>query len=186
MGSYFLGSRSVAIGPGGSPVPMRVSLALSRSFMMCCKKSSHGSPSHLLSISHRDPCPTCRSTRNIHSHGTKEEPQVSRRGGLERSGVACHPDAIDKEVEYKDSWSDIAFIALCRLAYGNIAGWQSSRSWTMGDETFKGMVEVSRALMRTRSAQEQRDAVISGFPEIPDWFRKLFPYSKWGAEVNAW
>lgn len=47
------------------------------------------------------------------------------------------------------------------------------------------MVEVSRALMRGRSAAEQRDAVIAGFPEVPPWFRKLFPYSKWGAEVNA-
>jgi len=27
--------------------------------------------------------------------------------------------------------------------------------------------------------------VISGFPAVPPWFRKLFPYSKWGAEVNA-
>jgi len=29
-------------------------------------------------------------------------------------------------------------------------------------------------------------AVIAGFPRVPPWFRKLFPYSKWGAEVNAW
>lgn len=27
--------------------------------------------------------------------------------------------------------------------------------------------------------------VISRFPEIPQWFRNLFPYSKWGAEINA-
>lgn len=33
------------------------------------------------------------------------------------------------EVEYIDSWGDIAFIGLCRIAYGNIAGWQSSRRW---------------------------------------------------------
>lgn len=104
----------------------------------------------------------------------------------ENSNISKRSSDGTKEVVYSDSWSDIAFIALCRIAYGNISGWQSSRSWTNGDETFKGMVEVSRALMRNRSGREQRNAVISGFPEIPDWFRKLFPYSKWGAEVNAW
>lgn len=72
----------------------------------------------------------------------------------------------------QDSWSDIAFIGLCRTAYGNIAGWQSSRSWTDGPETFRGMVEVSRALMRGRTAAQQRDAVIAGFPEVPAWFRQ--------------
>ncbi len=28
------------------------------------------------------------------------------------------------------------------------AGWQSSKDWKDGDETYKGMVEVSRALMQ--------------------------------------
>lgn len=36
-----------------------------------------------------------------------------------------------------------------------------------------------------KSAQEQQDAIIKGFPNVPDWFRSLFPYSKWGAELNA-
>lgn len=40
------------------------------------------------------------------------------------------------------------------------------RSWTDGPETFRGMVEVSRALMRGRDASQQRDAVIKGFPEV--------------------
>jgi hypothetical protein len=110
-------------------------------------------------------------------------------------------------VQYNDSWTDIAFIALCRIAYGNIAGWQSSRrwvagprhapsvasrcsptqrapdqpsavcraalcSWTDGPETFKGMVEVSRRLMKGRTAQQQRDAVIQGFPQVPAWFHR--------------
>ncbi|KAK9840182.1 hypothetical protein WJX74_004918 [Apatococcus lobatus] len=48
------------------------------------------------------------------------------------------------------------------------------------------MVEVSKAMMKSRNATQQRDAVISGFPAIPAWFRRLFPYSKWGAEANAW
>jgi hypothetical protein len=36
-------------------------------------------------------------------------------------------------------------------AYGNIAGWQSPRAWREGSETYAGMVEVSRALMKARS-----------------------------------
>lgn len=27
--------------------------------------------------------------------------------------------------------------------------------------------------------------MIRGFPKVPRWFRKVFPYSKWGAELNA-
>lgn len=32
-----------------------------------------------------------------------------------------------EEVEYKDSPTDLLFIALCRVAYGRLAGWQSPR-----------------------------------------------------------
>lgn len=82
----------------------------------------------------------------------------------------------------QDSLTDVAFIGLCRIAYGNIAGWQSSRSWTDGGETFKGMVEVSRALMRGRTAAQQRDAVIAGFPQVPAWFRRC---AGWGRLAAA-
>jgi len=91
-----------------------------------------------------------------------------------------------EDVSYEDGPTDIAFIALCRKAYGNLAGWQSEKSWTDGAETYAGMVEVSRMLMKGKSAEEQQTAVIAGFPQVPGWFRKLFPYSKWGAELNAW
>lgn len=74
---------------------------------------------------------------------------------------------------------------MCRKAYGNLAGWQSPRAWDTGPETFAGMVEVSRALMRGKTAAQQRDAVIKGFPRIPSWFRVLFPFTLWGAELNA-
>jgi Beta-carotene isomerase D27-like, C-terminal len=88
-------------------------------------------------------------------------------------------------VTYKDSPTDIAFMNMCRVAYGNISGWQSPRAWDNGVETFQGMIEVSRSLMKGRTASQQRDAVIKGFPSVPSWFRKVFPYSKWGAEINA-
>lgn len=90
-----------------------------------------------------------------------------------------------EEVLYQDSWTDILFIALCRIAYGNISGFQSKKGWIDGHETFQGMVEVSHSLMQGRSSREQHEAVIKGFPEVADWFRALFPYSKWGAELNA-
>ena len=87
---------------------------------------------------------------------------------------------------YPDTLTDRAFIALCRLSYGKLAGWQSPRAWWDGPESYKGMVEVSRALMRGRpTAAAQRGAVIAGFPPVPPWFRRAFPYSQWGAELNA-
>ena len=126
--------------------------------------------------------------------------------------------ASTEEVVYTTSATDVAFIGLCRKAYGAIANYQSDRDWKDGDNTYAGMVEVSRAMMQVcrailhaeqhllrvhtaltqrhaapefcnpeqdRTAEEQRAAVISGFPKVPPWFRRLFPYSRWGAELNA-
>ncbi|GJP30986.1 hypothetical protein CLOM_g7568 [Closterium sp. NIES-68] len=84
--------------------------------------------------------------------------------------------------EYRDSFSDLLFMHLCRQAFGRVAEWQSPRPWAEG---YLGMVEVSRALMRGRSAEAQRSAVLQGFPRVPGWFRRLFPFSHWGAEANA-
>ncbi|KAG0578478.1 hypothetical protein M758_4G023100 [Ceratodon purpureus] len=84
--------------------------------------------------------------------------------------------------KYKDSFTDLVFINGCREAFGKVAGWQSPRSW---EEGYEGMVEVSHALARNRNAAEQQAAVLKGFPKVPNWFRKLFPYSDWGAELNA-
>lgn len=89
--------------------------------------------------------------------------------------------------EYKDTLTDVAFIALCRLSYGRLAGgYQSPEGWLDGASTYRGMVDVSRALMKKLPrASEQSAAVIKGFPKVAPWFRKLFPYSSWGAEANA-
>lgn len=59
---------------------------------------------------------------------------------------------------------------------------QSPRSY---EEGYLGMVEVSHALMCNKTAAQQAESVIQGFPKVPAWFRKLFPYSDWGAEFNA-
>ena len=63
---------------------------------------------------------------------------------------AVPPPAEDQQerVEYNDSWTDLQFINMCRKAYGNLAGWQSPREWQNGEETYQGMIEVSRALMK--------------------------------------
>ena len=42
-------------------------------------------------------------------------------------------------------------LARCRKSYGRIAGFQSSRDWRDGNETYAGMVEVSRALMKVNT-----------------------------------
>ena len=51
-------------------------------------------------------------------------------------------------VEYTDSATDLAFIGMCRRAYGDLAGWQSDAGWDSGPETYRGMIAVSRALMQ--------------------------------------
>ena len=103
------------------------------------------------------------------------QPLAAGGGGDEPAAppaAAASPASSSSAVVYQDSLTDLGMIALCRVAYGNIAGWQSSRSWTDGADTFAGMVEVSRRLIRGRTAAQQRDAVIAGFPEVPAWFRR--------------
>lgn len=195
----------------------------------------------------------------------------SKRARVQRAAVPQPKPSDQETVEYVDTWSDVQFINMCRRAYGGLAGWQSPRSWKDGSETYEGMLEVSRALMKVKlcvqvhlsglsflahqttiratadlphrmsftphavssmclnrqtyigshdlsyrmsrpvqtqvmlhqtgpghnaaakqqlalqgkTAAQQRDAVIKGFPKVPAWFRKVFPYSKWGAELNA-
>ncbi|KAH7428978.1 hypothetical protein KP509_09G025400 [Ceratopteris richardii] len=96
--------------------------------------------------------------------------------------ISSARDPFADKKQYKDSPLDLLFINGCRQAYGRLAGWQSPRSY---EEGYLGMVEVSHALMRGKTAAQQAEAVIQGFPKVPHWFRKLFPYSDWGAEFNA-
>jgi len=55
---------------------------------------------------------------------------------------------------------------------------------------YDGFVELSREIVRGRSAAEQRDAVASVLASLlppggPARFRALFPLSRWSAEANA-
>jgi hypothetical protein len=59
------------------------------------------------------------------------------------------PGVQDAErIPWQDSSTDVAFIGMCRKAYGKLAGWQSDADWKDGAESYRGMIEVSRALMR--------------------------------------
>jgi hypothetical protein len=88
---------------------------------------------------------------------------------------------------YPSDGLTLAFIAACRRAYGRLAGWQSPRRFDDAAESYAGMVEVSRALLRSRRGDPAaaRDAVIAGLPRVPAWFRRLFPATRWGAALNA-
>lgn len=96
---------------------------------------------------------------------------------------ASKPNPFAEKKVYKDSITDLLFIAMLREAYAKIAGWNSKRTFWDG---YNGMVEVSSALMRGRTPAQQLELVLQGFPEVPPWFRKIFAYTKWGAELNAW
>ena len=87
---------------------------------------------------------------------------MSPRGG--GGDDASSPSASTPTV-CRDSRSDLFFIAMCRQAYGRLAGWQSPKNYE--EESYEGMVEVSRALMRGRTSAQQSHAVIQGFPTIP-------------------
>ena len=54
-----------------------------------------------------------------------------------------------------------------------------------GNEILTVVGSQTLVCIQGRSAMEQRQAVIQGFPRVPQWFRKVFPYSRWGAELNA-
>jgi len=47
------------------------------------------------------------------------------------------------------------------------------------------LIKAGATSKQGRSASEQQEAVISGFPEAPQWFRDVFPYSKWEAGINV-
>lgn len=121
----------------------------------------------------------------------------------ERYNIPPPPNVQNAErIPWQDSSTDVAFIGMCRKAYGKLAGWQSDADWKDGEKSYRGMIEVSRALMRVRrsvcnahrhpgniqiatsdcnmpylkatgprdmqgkTAEQQRDAVIAGFPQV--------------------
>ena len=95
----------------------------------------------------QSPAASSRCTRSI-----ADTKRVTSRVHHQRFFQRCQATAAHQgeAVQYNTSATDAAFIGLCRKAYGNIAGWQSDRDWKDGDETYTGMVEVSRALMKVQ------------------------------------
>ncbi|KAH9565220.1 hypothetical protein CY35_04G066600 [Sphagnum magellanicum] len=142
-------------------------LAIAGGPLLCCNK-----PSSLFS-SQISRSSTRRCNKLMSPIETRSEKQNTTRNTR---------DSQTPKTEYKDSVFDLLFINGCRQAFGRVAGWQSPRSWNEG---YQGMVEVSHALAAGKSAAEQQTAVLKGFPRVPTWFRQLFPYSDWGAALNA-
>ena len=68
--------------------------------------------------------------RRMQSFRAAQDDQAAGAAGSSAGGAAAlAAAAAAAAVEYNDSWSDVAFIGLCRIAYGNIAGYQSPRRW---------------------------------------------------------
>ncbi|CAI5530716.1 unnamed protein product [Closterium sp. Naga37s-1] len=105
-----------------------------------------------------------------------------------RAGVAeagGEPAPMGQVTRYNDSPIDLALMGLFRRKMEQQIGEVATRKG--GYEAF---VEVSRRVMQGRSAAEQRAIVANVLmsllpPNAPATFRKLFPPSKWSAEINA-
>lgn len=127
----------------------------------------------------------CGGSRNAKT-GDQSDAASSIEQHTHAYNIPAPPGVTGAEViQYTDSRTDIAFINMCRRAYGSLAAWQSDAPWDNGPASYRGMIEVSRALMKGKTAAEQQEVVVAGFPQVPNWFRRLFPYTSWGAELNA-
>eukprot|EP00850_Spirogloea_muscicola_P002781 SM000011S18959 [mRNA] locus=s11:39745:41290:- [translate_table: standard] len=89
-----------------------------------------------------------------------------------------------QKTRYRDSVFDRAFMALFARKMERFTGKKSSL------HGYEGFVDVSKKVMVGRTAEQQRRAVgqvlVSMLPpNAPATFRKLFPPTKWSAEVNA-
>ena len=130
--------------------------------------------------------PVCRRRHYSRFPPSSVRSPCSKRGHVtcsaNDSGPAPGPAPNLSTYEYSDSPTDLLFIQMCRTAYARVAGWDSQLPYSDG---YRAMVQVSRALMAPRSPSEQRAAVLQGFPTVPAWFRRLFPYSPSGAALNA-
>lgn len=111
----------------------------------------------------------------------KERAMNVRSRIAEESGI---PAPMGQKTKYEDSWFDIAFMKLFQMKMEQITGKKSEL------EGFEGFVDTSKLVMSGRSPNEQRQAVAKVLssilpPNAPDTFRKLFPPTKWSAEINA-
>ena len=56
-----------------------------------------------------------------------KKPRLMSRPPLLHASKQQNVTADGEVIEYKDSWSDVQFINLCRRAYGSLANYQSPR-----------------------------------------------------------
>lgn len=106
-------------------------------------------------------------------------------------GVRCgiaepsgQPAPMGEKTKYNDNLFDNAFMWLFARKMQQFTGKSSQL------EGYEGFVDTSRKVMQGRSAEEQREAVGMVLksmlpPNAPATFRKLFPPTKFSAEINA-
>jgi hypothetical protein len=152
--------------------------------MLGCRSPHH--PAHRVTNSSLacDPIPVSGLHRSLRGQSCRLAPAVRgpcqpdlRRSikcrrlaaSAERYSIPSPPGVHDaEEIPWQDSSTDVAFIGMCRKAYGKLAGWQSDADWKDGAESYRGMIEVSRALMKVlRSARRCRDAYCSRYLRTP-------------------
>ncbi|KAG0590005.1 hypothetical protein KC19_1G063300 [Ceratodon purpureus] len=127
-------------------------------------------------------CTSLRSSRNHESRvATNSRPCVVRCGVAEPDGK---PVPFGQLTRYNDNLLDKAFMALFRRKMEQFTG----KSTPL--QGYEGFVDVSKKIMQGRTAVEQRAVVRNVLlsllpPGAPAQFRKLFPPTKWSAEVNA-
>jgi len=111
----------------------------------------------------------------------------SRRVRVVRCGLAeptGKPAPMGEITRYNDSLFDKGFMALFGAKMRQITGKSTQL------KGYEGFVDISKKVIQGRTALEQRAAVRQVLlsilpPKAPETFRKLFPPTKWSAELNA-
>lgn len=144
--------------PAGQPSIFRItvqgfSVRVFYSFMQFSNRPSSYVRAAAPGTGCRQACSERSRCRALPRTRQQPRPHVSPaiRNVLARSSGSPRANTEDEDIQYVDTWSDVQFINICRRAYGGLAGWQSPRNWKEGHETYQGMIDVSRALMKVTS-----------------------------------
>eukprot|EP00897_Mesotaenium_endlicherianum_P000883 jgi/Mesen1/10796/ME000092S10287 len=160
--------------------------AASSSGRTSCRSSRQCASSPLSSLSSSRTYSQRNELLHAHAHSHVQARQQKTHpytycGIAEPSG---QPAPMGQMTKYNDNWFDKAFMVLFAKKMEKFTGKTSEM------DGYEGFVDVSRRVMRGRSAEEQRAAVGQVLlsmlpPNGPATFRKLFPPTKWSAELNA-
>lgn len=118
----------------------------------------------------------CLPTSRINSRPLRISCGIAEPSGL--------PAPMGQKTRYNDNLFDRAFMSLFARKMADITGASANI------DDYEGFVDVSRQVMRGRTPSQQKEAVRKVLlsilpPGAPATFRKLFPPTKWSAELNA-